>query len=102
MIKLPIYKSKAYRAESNLLVRGYTALDVIRFEERELGNVEDFKHLSKSMRKKLSKISSKEIVWVCKTKEEANDYGEAEQIDIGKNPKIIAEDNCGGYLVLKG
>jgi hypothetical protein len=37
MIKLKFYKGKAFRAETNLLIKGKTALDVIEFEEKEQG-----------------------------------------------------------------
>jgi hypothetical protein len=102
MNKLPLYKGKAYRAESNLLYHGLTALDVVEFEENELGNYNDFKHLNKTIRKQLSNLKYNQVVWVCKTKVETNRYGEAELIDLGKKPKILATDNEGGYLVLKG
>ena len=99
MNNLPLYIGKAWRAESNLIFGGKTILDIIKFEEQELGN-KDYDHLSLKIRKKLSKITADKAVWVCKTKQDAMQYGKAEIIDIGKNPKIIAEDNCGGYLIL--
>jgi len=102
MNKLPLYVDKAWRAETNLLIHGKTALDVIRFEEDELGNKQDFKYLSEKTRKELGNISVNRVIWVCKTKKEASRYGEAELINLGKNPKIIANDGEGGYLVLKG
>jgi hypothetical protein len=101
MIKLPIYKGKAYRVESNLLFGGKTILDVIKFEEQELGNKQDYKHLSSKLRKELSKIPADRCIWVCKIKQDAKIYGTPEEIQLGKNPKIIAYDYCGGYLVLK-
>jgi hypothetical protein len=101
MKKLPLFKGKAYRAESNLLFGGKTILDIIKFEEQELGN-KDYDHLSLQMRKILSKIPADRAIWICKTKDNAEQYGKTELVNIGKNPKIIAEDNCGGYLILIG
>lgn len=90
---------EAWRVESNLMFGGKTVLDVIEFEEQELGN-EDYDHLSLQMRKILSKIRADRCIWVCKTKKDAQQYGNPKMIDMGKAPRIIAEDNCGGYLIL--
>jgi hypothetical protein len=79
---------------------GKTILDIIKFEEQELGN-KDYNHLSLQIRKKFSKIRADKAIWVCKTKKDAQQYGKPEIINIGKNPKIIAYDYCGGYLILK-
>jgi hypothetical protein len=98
---LPLYKGRAWRAETNLLIHGNTALDVIEFEENELGNKSDFKHLTNKVRKELNNISVNRVIWVCKTKKEAKRYGEAKRENLGKNPKIIAEDGDNGYLILK-
>jgi len=103
MIKdLTIYTGEAWRAESGLELRGASALDVIEFEEDELGNIEDFCHLLVRTRMELAEIPASQIVWICKTQRAAKRYGEAERIDVGDNARIIAMDNESGYLVLKG
>ena len=48
----------AWGAETVLLVRGTTALDVIEFEEPDLGNGEDFKHLGVEIRGYLAGLPS--------------------------------------------
>ena len=100
---IPKFKGIAYRADS-----GYshspsdTAYDVVKFESEELGNKGEYAHLSKEIIEKLKDIPAKDIVWVTKTKAKASEYGEVDKVyDLGDNPRIIAEDGDGGFLVLK-
>lgn len=101
--KLPKFEGKAYRAETGFIQdKGTTAADVVKFEEEELGNFEDFKHLTPEVKSELAKYPAKDIAWITKNKEDAETYGVVDEVyDLGKNPKIIAEDGDGGYLVLK-
>ena len=98
---LPIFSGQAWRADTGLLIKGKTALEVVEFEEQELGNTDDFKHLSAELRATLATIPASEIVWVTKRKKDADRYGEAERVDLGEAALVLAEDGDGGYLILK-
>ena len=100
---LPSYRDKAYRSDTGFIQeKNTTALDVVKFEENELENVVGFEHLTQDMRKELSRRSAEDIVWVSNKKSVAKRYGIVDLVyDLGDNPKIIAIDGDGGFLVLK-
>lgn len=96
---LPVYTGKAYRADA-----GYshgvdtTAGDVVRFEQNELGN--DY-GVDDSILKELDQLPASRIVWVASDREYASHFGaEVIEINVGVEPKIIAEDGGGGFLVM--
>lgn len=98
-----VYKGEAWRAESDLLVRGKSAKDIVDFEAMELGN-EDIRRQAESLGIDLSAIPARDVIWVTSTKEAAEHYsmeGEipVEQIDIPKNAIILATDYEDGYLI---
>ena len=98
-----VYRGEAWRAESDLMIRGETAKDIVDFEAVELGN-EDIRKQAESLGIDLSAIPARDIIWVTTTKEAAERYsmeGEipVEQIDIPKNAIILATDYEDGYLV---
>lgn len=99
---LPAFTGAAWRAETGLLVRGKTALEVVEFEESELGNVEDFKHLTPELRQMLATLPASAVVWVTRSRKDAARYGEPERIDLGPAPMVLAADGDGGFLILKG
>lgn len=106
---LPDFKGKAYRVDTGFIQGNKTsALDVINFEENELGNKE-YGHLSSEQRNALKNYNAKDIVWVTKLKSDAARYSEGDISSVedytnqlGDNPKIITEDGDGGYLVFRG
>ncbi|MBU2524138.1 hypothetical protein KKG71_03010 [Patescibacteria group bacterium] len=100
---LPNYNGKAYRGDTGFTPRrNATALDVVKFEEDELGNATDFMHLTLDMRKELGRRRAKDVVWMANEKSVAERYGVVDLVyDLGDNPKIIATDGDGGFLVLK-
>jgi len=98
---IPKFEDVAYRAETGFTPRG-SAFDVVQFERDELGNKEDFAHLSENFVERLKNIQARDVVWVTKTKKVASRYGIADKVfDLGENPRIIAEDGDGGFLILK-
>ena len=101
--RLPKYRGKAYRGDSGYMYdKGATALDVVKFEENELENAGEFYRLTPAMRKELSKRGARDLVWVAREKSVAKRYGIVDLVyDLGKNPRIIADDGDGGWLVLK-
>jgi|GEM_PF-255469 len=98
-----IFSGKAYRVESNLLIGGKTAGDVVRYERDELENVDDFAHITDEKLAELDKYPARNIVWVTKTFEDAKrystepDFSDIDEFDL--TGEIIAEDGDGGYLV---
>ena len=99
------YVGKAYRVNSNFIQsKGTTAGDVVRFEMKELGNVDDF-NITPEKLKELDKYPAKDIVWITKTFEDAkrysneDDFSDIDEFDIN-NGEIIGEDGDGGYLIL--
>ncbi len=117
-IKKKVYEGKAYRSETQNMgiPEDATAADIINFEKDELGNEQDFAHLTSEQMDALKKRPASDLVWVASSKEKAASYG---QEDLGaeltpadieqvsdytedvKGGEIIAEDGDGGYLVLK-
>jgi hypothetical protein len=73
---LPDFIGTAWRVDGGLVAGGSTAGDVIRFEIEELGNGDEYKHLTPEMWETLDGMESHDIVWVCKTREDALRYGE--------------------------
>jgi hypothetical protein len=84
-----------------------SAADVIRFEQEYLGNI----HLrvSSEVIAKLEGRPSRNLIWVCRTREEAKRFipecldgeeGCVEAINIPFGSQILAEDGDGGMLVL--
>lgn len=84
-----------------------SAADVIRFEQEYLGNI----HLgvSSEVIAKLEGRPSRNLIWVCRTREEAKQFipecldGEGECIEAIHIPfgsQILAEDGDGGILIL--
>jgi 2'-5' RNA ligase len=98
------YVGKAYRVDSGFSNKGKTAGDVVRFEEYELGNIDDFLHITDEKLKELDNYPASNIVWVTKTFEDAkrysneNDFSDIEEFNV--NGEVIAEDGDGGYLIL--
>ena len=97
---LPRFEGKAYRVDYGLPYgRGVTAYDVIRYEERELGNDNN---VPRSILFALKKVPATGIVWVTKNIEDAKVYGNnIQEVLLDEDSRIIGEDGEGGYLVLK-
>lgn len=95
-----IYSGKAFRAESNLLIGGKNAQEIVDFEADELGN-KDIKEQAESLGINLRKIPARNVLWVAKDLQTARKYGSnAEEICISKNSIIIAsEDEDDEYLI---
>ena len=97
---LPKWRGKAYRGYTGYSNGILTAFNVIEFECVELGNYKDFKHLTEEMLNELHQYPASSIVWVTKTKKDAEYYGKVYEID-GDNARIIATDGDNGYLILQ-
>jgi hypothetical protein len=74
--------------------------DVIKFETDELGNGNDFKHITEETLLQLKMLHASRCVWVTKKKGDALIYGRPESYNVGEGAVILAEDRCRGYLVL--
>jgi len=96
--KLKPYPFKgAYRAESGYShSKDTTALDIINYEEKELGN--DIK-VPENIKPLLNHIPASKIIWISSKKPIAARYGTPEKIILG-NPLIIGEDGEDGYLII--
>jgi hypothetical protein len=96
--KLKPYPFKsAWRAESGYShSKDASALDVVTFEEKELGN--DIK-VPETIKPLLNHIPANKIVWISSKKPIAARYGTPEKIILG-NPLIIGEDGEDGYLII--
>ena len=97
---LPLWRGKAYRGYTGYDNNRLTAFDIIKFECRELGNYYDYKHLNAKQILELKKYPASSIIWVTKTKKDAEYYGKVYEID-GDNARIIATDGDNGYLILQ-
>ena len=97
---LPKWQGKAFRADTGYRNTGKTAFDVVKFECTELGNFGDFEHLTEEMLNELHQYPASSIVWVTKTKKDAEYYGKVYEID-GDNARIITTDGDNGYLILQ-
>jgi len=92
------YDRKAWRAESNLYIKGKTAREIVDFEADELGN-EDIRQQAESTGVDLELIPEKDVIWVADTKEGAEHYDGAEEQRIPGKSIVLATDHEGGYLV---
>jgi hypothetical protein len=95
-----------YRVDTGMTQsRNATAKDIVDFEADELGNedVQIGREKAKELGIDLSQYSHKDIVWVTKSKEDAERYGAPEDVQEVpiENGTIIAEDGDGGFLILK-
>jgi len=96
-----IFIGPGFRVETNLVVKGKTAKEIIDFEADELGN-EDIRTQANSLGLDLKNIPEKDVIWVTKNQKNAKDYGEeVDQVELGPNPLILATDGQGGYLIVK-
>jgi hypothetical protein len=97
------YGGSAYRVESNLMVKGKTAKDIVDFEAEELGNT-DIKDQAESLDIDLSAIDSEHVVWACLNKSDAEYYlsqgfdDKVIKINIPDGSMVLASDYQGGYL----
>lgn len=90
---------RAYRSYTGYKhEKGQTAADVVRYEQETLGNKLGVPAKTIS---ELENRPATDVVWVTKTKEAADRYGEGVEYEIPSGSKILAEDGDGGYLVLK-
>jgi hypothetical protein len=98
---LPRFEGKAYRVDYGLpYSRGVTAYDVIRYEEKELGNDNN---VPRAILSALKKLPGPGLVWVTKNIKDAKVYGDdVQEVPLEEGSRIIGEDGDGGYLVLKG
>jgi hypothetical protein len=100
-----IYKGKAYRVESNLMVGPDTLKELIDFDADELGN-EDIRQQVESLGIDTVKVSAGDTVWVTKTRKDAEHYVFEDmpviEIDLPSNAVVLAYDDEGGYLVYRG
>ena len=97
------FEGEAWRAETGT-TRKETAKEIIDFEAEELGNKKvkiDAEKVAKDLGIKLEEVRGKDVIWVTKTKKEAEKYGEAEKVEIKKPNIILATDPDGGFLVLQ-
>jgi hypothetical protein len=104
----PLFQGKAYRVDiPNWGIPGNaTAGDIVRFEQKELGNdlgVPD------DLIKELDKYRYSDVVWVTKKKADAEFYlsegmtkADIWEFTLGKGARIVANDKQGGFLVLFG
>jgi len=95
-----------YRVDTGMTQsKNTTAKDIVDFEADELGNddVKIGRQKAKELGIDLSQYSHKDIVWVTKSKEDAERYGEPDEVqEIPiESGTIIAEDGDGGFLILK-
>jgi len=104
----PLFEGKAYRVDiPNWGISNHaTAGDIVRFEEEELGNEMG---VSADLLKELERYHYSDVVWVCKDPEDAENYlssgmtrADITEIPIGEGARVIADDHCGGFLVLRG
>jgi len=92
----PGYKGEAFRSPTGFIIEG-TAADVVRYEQEELRNKLG---VSPAQLKELEQYPASDIIWVARTKEQAERYGIPEKIDV-EGGKIIADIGPEGVLVLK-
>lgn len=76
--------------------KGMTALDVLKYEQEELGNQDVLPEPGID----LTKIISENLAWVTETEDQAREYGEVSKLDL-KDYRVIARDPEGGVLVEK-
>ncbi len=95
------FEGTAFRSPSGFTqARGTTAADVVRFEREELGNID--LDISEGVLSELENISSRDIIWVTRTKRAARQYGIPEVEELPEGSRVLAEIGPDGVLVLKG
>ncbi|KKK58419.1 hypothetical protein LCGC14_3044620, partial [marine sediment metagenome] len=101
----PLWQGEAYRVniENWGIPANATAGDIIRFEQEELGNEYG---LSAEQLAFLDKYRARDVIWVTKTREDAEQYevegARVSSFSLPPNSRIIADDKLRGYLVLLG
>lgn len=100
IVDLPVYKGRGFRVDTGFKQeRGTTAGDVVRFEQDELGN--DL-GADAELLEELDRYPALDLVWVVPSRETALRYGEeVAQVNLGLDPRIVAEDGDEGYLVIR-
>ena len=76
------------------MLKGLTAVDVLKYEQEELGN----KDVVPESGIDLTKIKSENLAWFTETEDQAREYGEACKSDL-KEYRVIARDSEGGVLI---
>lgn len=95
-----IWSGDAWRVDTGYRhARGSTALDVVNYEQVDLGN--DIK-FDPSLTLELSSRPADDLVWVTKTKKDASRYGSPQKYAVPNGSIIVGEDGDGGYLILRG
>lgn len=72
--------------------RSATALDIIRYEQDELGN----NNTVLVSKETLAQIPARHTIWLCDQPDQYN--GELETYEL-VNAQVLARDNDGGYLI---
>ena len=94
------WKGSAYRAETGYAHdKEQTAADVVRYEQEELGNKLG---VTPDVISKLENYSATDLIWITKRKKDTKRYGGGVKYEVPPGSRVIAEDEEGGYLVLKG
>lgn len=94
----PQWSEPAYRQGPSAVPSDVSAADVLRYEIEELGNSINF---DMSRIGELEAIPGNRLVWVTKTRKDAERYGsDPETINLPRGSETIATDQEGGYLVL--
>jgi hypothetical protein len=106
--RCPLFPRKGYRVDIPNwgISRDATAGDIVRFEQKELGN--DL-GVSEDLLRELDNYSYTNVIWVTKEREDAAYYlsegmteADISEIDLGEGARIVAENGQGGFLVLRG
>ena len=98
-IKTAVLEPKTYYrggAEPSVFDRMGTALEVVNYEIKELGN----RDIKVEPGISLTAIPASRLVWVTETPKEAKQYGKVSKVELGKH-RIIARDGFGGLLIEK-
>lgn len=96
------FTGKAFRAESDLIVKGNTARGIVDFEADELGNLH-IRQQAAALGIHLEDIPEKDVVWVTTSLKAAKWYGDnAKEVKLPKHAFVLAEDGDGGFLVYRG
>ena len=98
------WTGKAYRGELPSQKEFKTAQEKLDYDAKMFGNTQirvRLYDIAKRLGINLSKIPSKDIVWVTKEEWIAKRYGEAKEVKLPKDTIILMEDGEGGQLILK-
>jgi len=98
------WTGKAYRGELPSQKEFKTVQEKLDYDAKMFGNTQirvRLYDIAKRLGINLSKIPSKDIVWVTKEKWIAKRYGEAKEVKLPKDTIILMEDGEGGQLILK-